>query len=189
MADNYNRCVFIGLLSLLILSCGKEEPNKRKELINHSISTNKKAVNNSTVDTSLIAPDFSLPSFDGEQFQLSEHKDKVVILNIFATWCGPCIVELPDFIALNDEFSNEEVMIVGVAYDVKGWEVVRPFVKKYEIDYPVLLDKERTLQEKYYTTALPNTFVINQQGELAHIILSATNKKLLKPLITELISR
>jgi peroxiredoxin len=176
---------------LLILSCGggEDKVKNKKELTSHRISTNKKAVVNTTVDSSLIAPNFALPRMNGEQFQLAKHKGKVIILNFFATWCGPCIAELPDFIALHNAFSSKEVMIIGVSYDVKGWDVVRPFVKKHEINYPVILDKERTLQEKYYTTALPNTFIINQQGELAHMIFSPTNEKLLKPLITELISK
>lgn len=182
------RFIYI-LLFFFLMSCSnsKQESNQvEQKITSHQISTNEGAVNNSVVDSTLLAPDFTYPSINGDEFTLSEYRGKVIVLNMWATWCGPCIKEIPDFIELQNEFSDKEVEFVGISVDEKGWEVVRPFVKKHNINYRIVLDREGSIFEKYPLQGLPDTYIINKQGEVAHVIISMTTKELLKPLLTEL---
>lgn len=183
--------IFLFLFLFAFASCNnsnsKQELNKKEQKItSHKISTNEAAVTNSVVDSTLLAPDFSYPSLNGGVFTLSEHRGKIIVLNIWATWCGPCIKEIPDFIELQNEFRDKNVEFIGISVDEKGLEVVRPFVRKHNINYRVLLDKEGTILDKYPIQGLPDTYVINKQGEVAHAIISMTTKELLRPLIAHL---
>lgn len=164
----------------------QESIQHEQKISSHKIMTNEGAVSDSVLDSTLLAPDFTYPTLDGEVFTLSEQKGKVIVLNLWATWCGPCIKEIPDFIDLQNEFKDKGVEFVGIAVDDKGWDAVRPFVDKHEINYQILLDKESSIFESYPLQGLPNTYIINRQGEVAHIIISMTSKELLKPLLSEL---
>jgi thiol-disulfide isomerase/thioredoxin len=99
----------------------KQNPIQTKQKItSHKIFTNKGALNNSMIDSTLLAPDFSYPTLNGEIFTLSEHRGKVIVLNIWGTWCGPCINEIPGFIDLQNEFKDKGVEFVGISIDSKG---------------------------------------------------------------------
>ncbi len=138
------------------------------------------------IDSTLLAPDFSYPTLNGEIFTLSEHRGKVIVLNIWGTWCGPCINEIPDFIDLQNEFKDKGVEFVGISIDSKGWDVVYPFAEKHKINYQILLDKENSFFEKYPSQGIPHTYIINKRGEVAYVIISVTSKELLRPLLSEL---
>src|SRR5262249_4906221 len=91
-----------------------------------------------TSDTTL-APEFALPNLKGETVRLSDCRGQVVILDFWATWCGPCRMEIPHLKALVRKYGGRGLNVVSVSMDDAGAEVVRPFVQQLEISYPVLI--------------------------------------------------
>lgn len=135
------------------------------------------------------APDFSLETMKGEPFVLSDHEGKVVVLNIWATWCPPCREEIPDFIEIQKEMRDDGVLFAGVSMDKKGWSAVRPFAKKMGINYPLMVD-DGTVYKKYGPfRGIPTTFIINKKGKVEYSIPGMVTKDKLKPVLEKLASR
>ncbi len=112
------------------------------------------------------APDFTLPDLRGEPVRLSDYTGKVVLLDFWATWCGPCRMEVPHFKELMQRYSPRGFAVLGVSLDETGAEVVRPFVKAQEITYPVVIGDDYTAGRYGGVSALPTTFLIDRQGRV-----------------------
>jgi peroxiredoxin len=121
------------------------------------------------------APDFTLPGLDGKMVSLADHKGHVVLVNIWATWCPPCIDEMPSMQALYKEFKGENFEILAVSIDALGARAVAPFMKKYNLSFPALLDPEATIKTLYQTTGVPESFIIDKQGILVEKIIGPRN--------------
>jgi peroxiredoxin len=121
------------------------------------------------------APDFTFPGLDGKMISLSDHKGKVVLVNIWATWCRPCVDEMPSMEKLYQEFKDDNFEILAVSIDALGAEVVGPFMQKYNLTFPALLDSEGTIRQSYQVTGVPESFIIDQQGVLAKKIIGAAD--------------
>lgn len=111
------------------------------------------------------APDFTLPDVHDKKVSLSDFKGKVVLLDFWATWCGPCLQELPHLKKLHRKYEDKGFTVVGVSMDHDGEEVVKPFVKENEIPYPILLAGDDGV-EGYPVRALPTAFLIDRQGRI-----------------------
>ncbi|HEY6952062.1 MAG TPA: TlpA disulfide reductase family protein, partial [Bacteroidota bacterium] len=92
------------------------------------------------------APNFSLKTSEGKTIELSKLKGKTVVVNFWATWCGPCRAEIPGFIDVYEKYKSKGLEIVGISLDQGGWDDVKPFVKKYNISYPVVLGNDKVAQ-------------------------------------------
>ncbi len=114
-----------------------------------------------------VAPDWQLKDLDGKAVKLSDFKGKVVILNFWATWCPPCRREIPDFVALQKQYADKGLVIVGVWMDEGGAEVVKPFVKKMGINYPVIMGDQKTAAAYGGIQVVPTTFIIDKTGKIA----------------------
>lgn len=110
------------------------------------------------------APDFTLPGLDGTMVRLSDQKGKVVFLNIWATWCPPCVEEMPSMEKLSQELKGEDFEILAVSIDENGAEAVVPFMKKHKLNFNALIDSKQTLKFTYQTTGVPETFIIDNKG-------------------------
>jgi peroxiredoxin len=110
--------------------------------------------------------EFSAADLNGTTWKLSAHRGKVVLLNVFATWCPPCRQETPGLVRLSKEFAGKGVSVVGVSMDEGGAGVVEQFVKEYNITYPVLLPPASDPLTAGIQ-AIPVTFLIDRQGRLA----------------------
>jgi len=113
------------------------------------------------------APPWELKDLDGKAVKLSDFKGKVVILNFWATWCPPCRQEIPSFISLQKQYGDKGLVVVGVSLDDKGPGVVKPFVAKMGINYPVVMGDQKTTAEYGGVAVIPTTFVIDRKGRIA----------------------
>jgi cytochrome c biogenesis protein CcmG, thiol:disulfide interchange protein DsbE len=111
------------------------------------------------------APDFKLTGIDGKAINLSEQRGKVVLLNFWATWCGPCQAEIPDLIELQQKY-KERLQIIGLAVDEDDAAVVRRFVVESGINYPVAMSPGELRMKYGGLAALPTSFVLDTQGRV-----------------------
>ena len=117
-------------------------------------------------------PVFTATLLDGSTLSSEELRGKVVVLNVWATWCGPCRIEIPAFQGLHEDTAGEgDVVVLGLATDVEGARVVEPFLRERGVTYPNgLLDRE-TRRALGGITATPTTFVIGRDGVVRHRVL------------------
>jgi len=112
------------------------------------------------------APEFALELLGGGTFDLAAHKGEVVLINWFATWCPPCIAEMPHLqTEVWERFEKEGLVMVSVAREEKA-DVVAPFVKKYKATWPFALDPERKAFARYATAYIPRNFVVDRAGKV-----------------------
>jgi len=121
------------------------------------------------------APNFSLPGLDGQMVSLADYRGKVVLLNIWATWCPPCVEEMPSMEKLYQELNGDGFEILAVSIDESGVQDVRPFMQKHKLSFPVLMDPEGTIKGLYRTTGVPESFVIDKDGTLVEIVIGPRN--------------
>jgi len=112
------------------------------------------------------AVNFSLKSSDGTSYELSKYKGKVVVVNFWATWCGPCRKEIPDFIEAYKKYKSKGLEIIGISLDQDGWTKVTPYVKQSNINYPVVLGDEKVVQNYGGFNAIPTTFIVDKNGNI-----------------------
>ena len=125
----------------------------------------------SQVAKGLPAPNFSLPDLDGKMVSLSDYRGKVVLLNIWATWCPPCVEEMPSMEKLYQELQGEGFEILAVSIDESGAQDVLPFMKKHKLSFPALIDSRGTLKGLYQTTGVPESFIIDKDGILVEKVI------------------
>jgi peroxiredoxin len=119
------------------------------------------------------APEFSLEDLDGGVHRLSDFRGDVVMLNFFATWCAPCRKEVPDLVKLHRRLAKKGLQIIGVSLDEEGAKVLRPFIKKHDIGYPIVLATEKVVFDYGGMQALPTTFLIDHKGSIRDRFLGA----------------
>ncbi len=116
------------------------------------------------IEPGIRAPNFTFPALDGRIVELAHYRGKVVFLNIWATWCPPCREEMPSVQTLYQELKGEDFEILAVSIDALGAKAVAPFMKKYKLGFPALLDTGASIQNLYGTTGVPETFIIDKKG-------------------------
>ena len=130
----------------------------------------------SAITRSAPAPDFTLESLDGKSVRLSDLRGKAVLLNFWATWCGPCKIEMPWFIELQNHYGSQGLQIVGVAMDDSSKEDIAKFAKDMGVNYPVLIGKEAVGDAYGGVPALPETFFIGRDGKIVDKIIGLRGK-------------
>ena len=121
-----------------------------------------------TLQVGQVAPDFELSTPDGQRIRLSALRGKPVVLNFWATWCGPCRREMPEFQAVLDHYQDQEIRLIGINVG-EGTVAVKDFMEQVGVDFPVLIDRNEQVQTAYKILPLPATFFIDQDGVIRHI--------------------
>jgi thiol-disulfide isomerase/thioredoxin len=117
------------------------------------------------------APDFVLPDLDGRLHQFANLRDKVVFLNLWATWCPPCRLEMPSMERLHRRLQGRPFVLLAVNEDGDDGNAVLPFVKSLGLTFPILLDQQGRLPPRFGVTGYPETFIIDRTGNVVkHII-------------------
>ena len=109
------------------------------------------------------APPFARPSLENERVDLAALHGRVVLLNFWATWCGPCQVEMPRFVEWQDKYKADGLSIVGVSMDDDS-EPVKSFIKKRHLNYPIVMGDEKLGMAYGGVLGLPITYLIDRQG-------------------------
>jgi thiol-disulfide isomerase/thioredoxin len=111
------------------------------------------------------APDFKLTRLDGKPVSLADTHGKVVLVNFWATWCGPCRAEIPDLIALQEKY-KDHLQILGLVVDDDDQDAMQEFVKKFGINYPVAVATDEIRFQYGGIPALPTSFVLDSEGRI-----------------------
>jgi len=122
------------------------------------------------------APSFTATDLGtGRQVTLADYKGQVVLLNIWATWCEPCKVEMPSMEQLEKELGPSGLKIVAVSVDEGSADAVRQFARDYGLTFGILHDPSGRIQRIYQTTGIPESFVINREGRIVKKVIGASN--------------
>ena len=113
------------------------------------------------------APAWELKDLEGKAVKLSDFKGKVVLLNFWATWCPPCRKEIPALIALQNQYKDQGLVVVGISLDQGGASTVKPFATRMKINYPLVIGDEKTAAAYGGIQAIPTTFYIDREGNVA----------------------
>ncbi len=114
-----------------------------------------------------LAPKFTLRNLRGNLEGLDDHAGKVIVVNFWATWCAPCVKEMPSFETLYRRFRSQGLTVLAVSLDKDGSSKVQDYVDKFKLSFPVLLDTEGIAEKLYPSFTIPFTYVIDKQGRVA----------------------
>ncbi len=119
------------------------------------------------------APDFLLKTLDGQNRSLQQDRGKVVLMNFWATWCPPCIREMPAMQRLYEKFRAQGLEIVAVSVDQGNPDAVRKFAENLKLNFPIVLDPEQVTKQAYQVRALPTTYLIDRKGRVVAVGMGA----------------
>jgi peroxiredoxin len=122
-------------------------------------------------------PTFSLKDANGQMVRPADYNGKVVLLDFWATWCGPCKVEIPWFIDMERQFKDQGFAVLGVSMDEDGWTAIKPYVQKMQMNYRVLLGNDEVSTAYGGLDSLPTTLLIDRQGNIASVHVGITMGK------------
>jgi len=147
-------CVILILLASLSISAegGEDEFYSRMKI--NPIKGNKKA------------PDFFLKDLSGKEVEIKQFKGKVVFLNFWATWCGPCKEEMPSLEFLHRQFKEKNFVLLTISVDYEGIKPVQEFMSKKQYTFPVLLDPQGETLDLLEVKGIPTTFLIDKKGKM-----------------------
>ena len=115
-----------------------------------------------------LAPDFTLKSASGKNIRLSELKGRIVMLNFWATWCGPCAEEIPHLNELHDSLDPYDFELLGINIDEDQSKAIH-LAKKLEVNFPVLFDEDKNVSRSFDIKAMPTTIIIDRAGKIRHV--------------------
>lgn len=123
---------------------------------------------NASVTVGKKAPDFTLPGANGKNIKLSEFRGKAVLINFWATWCGPCRQEMPLLNKIHKDFSGKGFSMLGINIDNKPKNAIK-MMKKLGVNFPVVFDKDKTVSESMGVEAMPFTLLVDQSGVVRYV--------------------
>jgi thiol-disulfide isomerase/thioredoxin len=163
----------------LIFGCSKKETNPEINPAEQPLKQTEKE---------LKAPDFILKTTDNKDLKLSDYKGKIVILDFWATWCGPCRMSIPDLISIQKEYKND-VVVIGISLDYQTMQNVVPFIKEYGINYPVVFGDQKVVMDYGNVNAIPTSFIIDKSGNVVDMHVGLVPKEAYTNKIKDILSK
>jgi cytochrome c biogenesis protein CcmG/thiol:disulfide interchange protein DsbE len=111
-------------------------------------------------------PEFSLPDLDGAQFTNGDLDGKVALINFWATWCGPCKIEMPWFVEFQRKYKDQGFTVLAISLDEGGWDPVRTFAEAMEFNFPVALGGDPVSEDFGGIYVLPTTLIVDRSGKI-----------------------
>jgi peroxiredoxin len=133
------------------------------------------------------APEFELKDAHGRTVKMSDYKGKVVLLNFWATWCGPCKIEIPWFVDLEQRYKDRGFAVLGVSMDEEGWEIVKPYIEARKMNYRVVIGSDEVADLYGGVDSLPTSFIVDRQGKIAGVHVGLVSKSVYENEITQLL--
>jgi len=120
-----------------------------------------------SVEVGKVVPEYRAVSVDGDSVSLAAQRGKVVLFNVWATWCHPCRDEIPELLVLYEKYKPRGLELVGVSIDATGSdEAIRSFMKDFRMTYPVWRDPDERVSTEFLVVGVPATFLIDRNGTL-----------------------
>jgi cytochrome c biogenesis protein CcmG, thiol:disulfide interchange protein DsbE len=174
MHTKKNRLLVILSAALVLSACNRAETKQpaqgsaavEKPAPAATASTTAAATAEVGTDVGAAMPAYSTAMLDGSKFDVAAERGNVLLLNVWATWCGPCRYEIPELQKLHGRYAAQKFKVIGVSIDDTGEEGVRQFVNENKIDYPIALDAEAKLANIFQTSVLPTTVLIDRSGRI-----------------------
>ncbi|OEU45377.1 MAG: hypothetical protein BBJ60_11655 [Desulfobacterales bacterium S7086C20] len=135
------------------------------------------------------APLFAMEDIHGDTVRLKDLRGKVILLNFFATWCGPCRQEVPEFIRVYEKLKDKGFEIVAIGLDAEGAGALRPFARNYKIPYTILPGTRNVVLDYGGIKSIPTTFLIDHNGRVADHFVGWRSASMLEQSIVKLLSR
>lgn len=157
------------VLTLILVSCNADSESNAIG----NLDSPPDSVLTETSRVGHLAPDFLLQTLDGREIHLSDYRGHVVFLNFWATWCGPCKIEMPAIEKLYREFRPKGLAVVAVSSDSEGAAVTRPYRDSLGLSFTIAHDPEMLVGRQYGVHSLPVTFLVNREGVITHQIFGA----------------
>lgn len=164
---------FVRLLIVLLLSTLISCDRKTESGVNPEARI-KGGMDISNVEAPRIgfrAPNFTLNDLNGRKVSIADMRGRVVLINFWATWCGPCKVEMPSMNSLYNDLKGKDFELLAISSDVQGEKVVKPYITKGGFSFPVLIDSSFKVNGDYGIIGIPTTFIVDKDGMITHKIL------------------
>jgi thiol-disulfide isomerase/thioredoxin len=145
---------FIGLIVLSAVSSFAADLSLLYENVGLSVPNSR-----------VLAPDFQLEDLEGKMVSLKSFRGKIVLLNFWATWCKPCVDEMPDIERVHRRYKDDNLVVLAINFG-ENKEKVQGFVSRQKLSFTVLLDKTKEVSHRYRTFALPTTYLVDREGYL-----------------------
>ncbi len=142
----------------------------------------------SSVATFAEPVDFELEDTQGVKHKLSDYRGKWVVVNYWATWCPPCLAELPELVDFHEENKDKDAVVLGINFETVGIKKLRQFTEEYFINYPILRTKPGPNGELGEIPGLPTTYLVSPEGEIIARQVGAVTAKLLTDFIASQVS-
>ena len=176
----------VASMSLLLPGCNSTA-KIMGDLMGERALGDPKAASVKTGKDRKAAPDFELKDANGHTVRLSDYRGKVVLLDFWATWCGPCKIEIPWFQEFERQNKDKGFAVLGVAMDEGGWDVVKPFAQYMKINYRLVIGNDTIAEQFGGVDALPTTFLIDRDGKIAAVHVGLSGKREFEEGIRELL--
>jgi peroxiredoxin len=138
------------------------------------------------VAVNFAAPELSLENIDGQTESLADYRDRVVLVNNWATWCPPCKAEMPTLAAYYNEHRSEGFTIIAIEAGDPA-DAVAPFVQSYSLEFPIWLDPNGAALRAFGNGTLPNSYVMDRSGTVRYAWTGEINKAMLEKYVTPLL--
>jgi cytochrome c biogenesis protein CcmG, thiol:disulfide interchange protein DsbE len=120
------------------------------------------------------APDFSITTDSGKTITRENFGGKLLLLNFWASWCGPCVEEAPSLEAFSRQFRSDGVVVLGISID-RNEKLYRRFIQRFDVTFPVARDPESNISASYGTFQIPETYLIDRNGKVLEKVISNQN--------------